>query len=422
MAIKGHAKIELTDVHNGGKEVIESDNIVTNGAANFMKPIGAFYNPYNNFSDPLVTTLYGGLILWDGNIEEDANKYTKPSNVSMVGNAYYGYKNTSDVPELGSYNAFESEVASDHVKFVYDFTTNEGNGEIACLSLVHKSTGMIGFGNKSGKYIDYANSVSIGTTGGAMPHYNRCMYIDKDSGNITYVIKDNNSVTLQKVKSKASSKISLFNNNGVIEERIFKKTDLHSYDSFQLSSVYIKDYFAYICSINERDNEVTLSKFNLKTFELVNTKIDVLKSESINYGSFNFMYMNNCIYIYSYNTNNFFILNIETGEKINNVQLNDGCVYNISDKEFIVFNDTHDEYGAYIFNSEKMELYRINYNAYFYNGNNAFFYSGEDGDVYNTRTGFSRNPFYLGTINNLGTPVTKTADKTMKITYTLTEA
>ena len=28
---------------------------------------------------------------------------------------------------------------------------------------------------------------------------------------------------------------------------------------------------------------------------------------------------------------------------------------------------------------------------------------------------------YLGTINNLSTPVLKTADKTMKITYTLTE-
>ena len=150
MAIKGHAKIELTDVHNGGKEVIESDNIVTNGAANFMKPLGcSYYNRFNGFSDPLVTTLYGGLILWDGNIEEDVNKYAKPSNVSMVGNAYYGYKNVSDVTELGSYNASESEVASDHVKFVYDFATNEGNGEIACLSLVHKSTGMIGFGNKS---------------------------------------------------------------------------------------------------------------------------------------------------------------------------------------------------------------------------------------------------------------------------------
>ena len=28
---------------------------------------------------------------------------------------------------------------------------------------------------------------------------------------------------------------------------------------------------------------------------------------------------------------------------------------------------------------------------------------------------------YLGTINNLSTPILKTADKTMKITYTLTE-
>lgn len=28
---------------------------------------------------------------------------------------------------------------------------------------------------------------------------------------------------------------------------------------------------------------------------------------------------------------------------------------------------------------------------------------------------------YLATINNLGTPVIKTADKTMKITYTITE-
>ncbi len=30
------------------------------------------------------------------------------------------------------------------------------------------------------------------------------------------------------------------------------------------------------------------------------------------------------------------------------------------------------------------------------------------------------NPYYLATINNLSTPITKTADKTMKITYTLT--
>ena len=63
-----------------------------------------------------------------------------------------------------------------------------------------------------------------------------------------------------------------------------------------------------------------------------------------------------------------------------------------------------------------MDLRNIN------SGSVGRFYSGENGDMYNRSKGFSRNPFYLGTINNLGTPVTKTADKTMKITYTLTEA
>ena len=36
-------------------------------------------------------------------------------------------------------------------------------------------------------------------------------------------------------------------------------------------------------------------------------------------------------------------------------------------------------------------------------------------------TYMSMFPQYLATINNLSQPVTKTADKTMKITYTITE-
>ena len=37
-------------------------------------------------------------------------------------------------------------------------------------------------------------------------------------------------------------------------------------------------------------------------------------------------------------------------------------------------------------------------------------------------TGMYKNPLILSTINNLDTPVTKTAAQTMKITYTLTKA
>ena len=38
------------------------------------------------------------------------------------------------------------------------------------------------------------------------------------------------------------------------------------------------------------------------------------------------------------------------------------------------------------------------------------------GEIY-----YMTNPFFLSTKNNLETPVTKTSEQTMKVTYTLTE-
>ena len=45
-------------------------------------------------------------------------------------------------------------------------------------------------------------------------------------------------------------------------------------------------------------------------------------------------------------------------------------------------------------------------------------YSSDEETLYKTL--YLHTP-YLGTINNLSSPILKTADKTMKITYTLTE-
>lgn len=428
MAIKGHAKIELTDVHNGGKEVIESDNIVTNGAANFMKPLGcSYYNRFNGFSDPLVTTLYGGLILWDGNIEEDVNKYAKPSNVSMVGNAYYGYKNTSDVPELGSYNASESEVASDHVKFVYDFATNEGNGEIACLSLVHKSTGMIGFGNKSGKFIDYSSNMVSGS-GLSFPNDCRYTYIDTDDSSFIYVydLYDSNArsryIEIKKVTdARLSSKVSLFSNSKVLSTKDIKFSDFCDYTSYSYGYSFNQHYL-YVSVFNNNTEEITICTINIKTGEIVSTKkTDALKSQGFNpSNSKDLLYLNNCIIVSQYG-GACKVLNIDTGKIVDyrGFRIYGNYSYTINDKESFVFHGGRST--TFIFNSERMDFRIINY-AYYATGSPLYFYSGENGDMYHYSKGFSRNPFYLGTINNLGTPVTKTADKTMKITYTLTEA
>ena len=135
----------------------------------------------------------------------------------------------------------------------------------------------------------------------------------------------------------------------------------------------------------------------------------------------NLLYLNNCIFVSQYSGASK-ILNIDTGKIVDGkgTLFYSMGSYTINDKESFVFDSNRKT--TYIFNSERMDLRNINYVYYNSYDGTRHFYSGENGDMYNRSKGFSRNPFYLGTINNLGTPVTKTADKTMKITYTLTEA
>ena len=62
----------------------------------------------------------------------------------------------------------------------------------------------------------------------------------------------------------------------------------------------------------------------------------------------------------------------------------------------------------------------MSYNDYL----DAFIYSASRQETYNTtpRIWVFKNPLILATVNNLDTPVTKTAAQTMKITYTLSKA
>ena len=174
---------------------------------------------------------------------------------------------------------------------------------------------------------------------------------------------------------------------------------------------------------NKNTEEITICTINIKTGEIVSTKkTDALKSQGFKNSSCDLLYSNNCIFVSQYSGASK-ILNIDTGKIVDGkgFKVYGRCSYTINDKESFVFNN--DRNTTFIFNSERMDLRNINYVYHSSSSSSTrYFYSGENGDMYNYSKGFSRNPFYLGTINNLGTPVTKTADKTMKITHTLTEA
>ena len=156
VALKGKTTFELTDVNTGEVEVIEDSNMITNGLQEFLRTYGYF--GCDVLSDDTVRTnslwvnLLGGLFLFDTALDEDASNTFMPAGVKMIGNGSKDMANSDAVTELGSYNAPESGLQSDgSVKFVYDFSTQQANGTIACACLTSKVGGYIGMGNDSNR-------------------------------------------------------------------------------------------------------------------------------------------------------------------------------------------------------------------------------------------------------------------------------
>lgn len=152
MPMHGYTKIELTDVKTGKVETVEKHNIVTNAVVrvfnSFSRAIDIRATVSNNGyrslgGDDLLTGLYGGLCLYDTALGSDPDTLFAPAEAGIVGAACYKDVNTSTIPCRGSYNAAESDIALEkgYATFVYDFTTNQANGTIAsvCLTSVRGS-------------------------------------------------------------------------------------------------------------------------------------------------------------------------------------------------------------------------------------------------------------------------------------------
>lgn len=161
MALKGTTVIELTNVKTGEKERYVEHNLITKALEYLYQPIPnlkmavqgitTMYLDYNahGYEPPYMSKL-GGIVLWDKNISESNEIITQPHGLKMVGCACYGQVNTTTSPKRGSYNAAESYFTNSStersMKFVFDFTTNQANGTINCVSLTDRRSGWNGFG------------------------------------------------------------------------------------------------------------------------------------------------------------------------------------------------------------------------------------------------------------------------------------
>ena len=157
MKIKGHTRIELRDVVTGSEQIIEHDNVITEFAAEYFREGGALNAyPLGSLQDAFpLDDLFGGLMLFDQPILQNADetgRHSKPlyppAGLKMTGNASIDVSaNSPTVTELGQYNSGESSASNTDRTYVFDFDTNEANGNISCICLTTRIGGYIGQGN-----------------------------------------------------------------------------------------------------------------------------------------------------------------------------------------------------------------------------------------------------------------------------------
>lgn len=164
MALKGKTVIQLYDAKTGELvETIEKTNLVTNAVNNVLNgALNALAYTSNNrkgkhyeldylFDFPsgynLAKSMLGGILVFSKPIEEDV-EHVIPS-ISEI-KSFIGCGNQgaaiSGNTFKGAINSSESEQGDNYVKFVWDFTTEQCNGDIACVCLTSDCGGCLGYG------------------------------------------------------------------------------------------------------------------------------------------------------------------------------------------------------------------------------------------------------------------------------------
>ena len=472
VVLKGKTTFELTDVNTGEVEVIEDSNMITNGLQEFLRTYGYF--GCDVLSDDTVRTnslwvnLLGGLFLFDTALDEDVNNTFMPAGVKMIGNGSKDVSNSGAVTELGSYNTTESGLQSDgSIKFVYEFNTAQANGNIACACLTSKVGGYIGMGNESNRYSNdryvlnayrsdndhYCHSGIDGATNGASyvlyPVYSENAIYFTNPYNIIYSSAYSSqhwSVTkkIQILKVRAG-----FTSVGIKSRRDLRNiVATYDVDIPQNILDYMGTSKNYISISRDSERNVYVI-FNKSSSDTINAgafcwimKIDkdmnataykftnnVGKSLTLDsrYITFDGDYLWTCAYdsgvylLYGIKYSDSTQI-IETGATTSGLPI----LYPVG-KNLIGIHDSNYSYSPTVYDVVNRTHRQVN-GAMQYK--TLIIPFADKKGVY-LRAYISTNPIrlqvmkdprYLATINNLSEPVVKTASKTMKVTYTITEA
>ena len=444
--IHGETEIVLKNVKTGLVERIRSENTFQGSfIAKFLH--GALDNqPSRNTYDssgfraaPWKATI-GGLLLFRDGITE-GEEFMPAGNI-MVGKGSIDVSNSGNPSELGSYNAVESSQSASAITQVYDFTTNQANGEIGCVCLTSKEGGFVGYGNGSNTWTSltrsalgqmYGNSsfdtISAGAVGEIATDGKRYAFIyDSSAQTITVRKYRTNGITNGSVfaglYSESVHDVSGFpqiaRGGGIVQycgSNVFRMIPQADYTVAAGGTI---DYLEYNATTD-----------TLTAEQIVNSSGKTIRITTTSYYGHVYGFTKDGRFIAA-NNNGFsgggapIIIDITTGITIFDgasspiastgigggiFQITDGLYYTTIGGYGVIIdtvNGTMKPVDSGITSSWKLT-----------NSEDGYFQGSNIMSAY--LAPLLKNPLYLATINNLQTAVTKTAAQTMKVTYTLTE-
>ncbi len=463
MKLKGTMVMELTDINTSEVETITEENMITNAVNHILglNPMGIFYKASGEYDDmviwnsgllPICPNMIGGILLFSKALEENTdNIYVQSDNLPVA----YASNNVNSTANTarGSLNLTESKALDNGYKFVWEFTPSQGNGTIAAVALTSSQGGQNGFGSTVGDASAFLKlkAVDIGSlsTAKQMVLF-EITEVDFEK-NLAYSLTfEDSAVRIRKIRLPIFSiglneklddtTYTVIDDQAVTVSTFYFLGDYTKYGEFMDG----KDGFWYGFS-NEGNSSgnatmlwVKISKTDYSMTEgqwtLSNAKLmDVGKRD----GSSSYpeqvvkcCVRNGYLYVPAYDKKGMYKINLSNPSDVTLLAFGftskwkplcetGTCeLYMTLIGDLIVGGDFQILADDTVVHTQGSVRLNNAATPLFQHKQFLFGWGGSYGKEY--RTAYLLTP-YLASINNLSSAVVKTVDKTMKITYTLTE-
>lgn len=462
MRLKGIMTMELTDVNTGEVETVTEENLVTNAVNHILglNPMGVFYEIGESIDGvkwqeaflPICPNAIGGILLFSKALEERADNIYALSDNLPVAYASNNVNSTANVAR-GSMNLTESKKLDNGYKFVWEFTPSQGNGTIAAAALTSAQGGANAYGSLVNDSSTFLQIKSIKLDGMAMARelvLFETVEVDFERNLLYSITYQDTGVRIRKVH------IPIFTvglneklddtSFAVVDDQVVQTSTFRFLGDYTLYGEFLDGGDGYWYGFSNEGNSsgsavmvwVKIKKDDYSMTEgewtLSNAKLmDVGRREEDN--SFPERYLQCCIrkgylYVMANNKKGIYKINLSNSSDVTLIEFGftskwkplcetGTCeVYMTLVGDLIIGGDfqvtvedkvIHTQ-GSFRLNDAATPLFQYK--------NFLLGWGGSYGSEY--RTMYLLTP-YLATINNLSSAVVKTVDKTMKITYTLTE-